>query len=831
MGYIFEKYINELQQKSLGAYYTRDEITKYLSRNTIQNHILDEVNQNRYSFENIAELLHKLDISLCKILLTDKDSILNTLTILDPAVGSGAFLVSVMKELIDIYSPIIGKIETLGDRELNQWLQNFKLEHKSIPYGIKKNIILKNLYGVDIMKEATEVCKLRLFLSLVSSALSTDELEPLPNMDFNIMHGNSLVGFLHEKNINEQLSLFDESYEQMKDKYNKLVSQYKGQSLSFEDLKESKIKIYKFLEKNNFKLNRVLADKCNKKGLKYSEIVSVQRDKKAYKKRSVLPEDFYSKVDSRNLKPFHWDFTFNNIIKRGGFDILITNPPWEKVKTEDREFFHRYDKSIDKKKINKEIVKRRKEELLKNPKIKKDYLETEEFYQFQRDYFSKLYQYQVGKIINIDGTEKQASADMDTYRLFTERCFKLLNKNGFLGIVLPSGLHKDDGAIGLRKELLFKKAKIEGLIDFQNQMINKKGKIFEKVDSRKGFLFLLLQKGMPVDEFPCQFMERDLNVLNENRFPKNPSMKQSISDIKELSPRDCSIIEFKNPKDVELFKKVNKFPILGKHVDDLWNPKLYSEFHEKNDSHLFKTQKLSGNYLPLYKGEAIYQYEFNHNLSYVNRYVSIKSKKVQGTGFSFKNQCYVDYRLVIRTVASNTNERSLISAVIPKNRFFVHSLHGVYIKSKRVAQNNKYMLVFQVLLNSFIVDYFIRKRISTNLTQNYIESLKIPRITEKNFYFKKLVERSAKLTCIGKEFNELADEIGIEKGGVTDQQERWKIQGEIDAMIACAYGLTLDELKHILSTFTTGKNQDRLKALKKYAIDAFKKDQFVNKVS
>ena len=90
MGYIFEKYINELQQKSLGAYYTRDEITKYLSRNTIQNYILDKVNQKGYQFESIAELLHKLDASLCKLLLTDKDSILNTLTILDPAVGSGA---------------------------------------------------------------------------------------------------------------------------------------------------------------------------------------------------------------------------------------------------------------------------------------------------------------------------------------------------------------------------------------------------------------------------------------------------------------------------------------------------------------------------------------------------------------------------------------------------------------------------------------------------------------------------------------------------------------------------------------------------------------------
>ena len=143
LGYIFEKYINEIQQKSLGAYYTRDEITAYLSRNTIQKCILEKIKQKGHEFQTMAELLHKLDTSLCKLLLTDEDSILNNLTILDPAVGSGAFLVSAMKELIDIYSPIIGKIETLGDRDLNKWLEDFKTDHKSIPYGIKKNIILK----------------------------------------------------------------------------------------------------------------------------------------------------------------------------------------------------------------------------------------------------------------------------------------------------------------------------------------------------------------------------------------------------------------------------------------------------------------------------------------------------------------------------------------------------------------------------------------------------------------------------------------------------------------------------------------------------------------
>ncbi|MCY4320779.1 MAG: hypothetical protein OXC37_00010 [Bdellovibrionaceae bacterium] len=826
---IFEKYINELQQKSLGAYYTRDEITKYLSKNTIQNCILDKVNQKGYNFESIEELLHKLDVNLCKLLLTNEDSILNNLTILDPAVGSGAFLVSAMKELIDIYSPILGKIETLGDRELKSWYKDFKEKHKSISYGIKKNIILKNLYGVDIMKEATEVCKLRLFLSLVSSALNEKELEPLPNMDFNIMHGNSLIGFLNEENQvkedEKQLewsAILGESYSQIKTKYNKLVNQYKNQALSFEKLKKLKKETNNFLKTNNLKLNRLLADKCNNKGLKYNPILDIQNKKKVFgKKRAIKPEDFSG--GSTNLHPFHWDFAFNEIINRGGFDIILTNPPWENVKNEDKEFFKEYTK-IYKNKTESLKMKEIKNKFLKDQKIKSKYKKTEEVYTFQRDYFGKLYQYQSGKIINLDGTKKQSSADMDTYRLFLERNFELLNKCGFMGIVLPTRLCDGDGNIGLRRRLLFEKVKIEGLIDFQNQMSHGKGKIFEGVDSRFKFLLLNLKKDKPQDIFPCQFHERDLKVLDD--FIKNPKMKQSIKEIKTLSPRDYSIIEFKNQKDKDILKKTKEFPQLGQQVMQSWNLDFYRELEATRLPVIQGNKPLPKDHLSLYQGKAIWQYTFNYNLSEIKNHISKYSNKVQSNKLCFKNKCYEYYRLVIRRQASNTNERSLISAVIPKNHFIADNLQGVLIK------NNYYMFYIQAILNSFIVDYLLRTRNSdSNVTKNVLTSLRIPRLTEKDDYFKELVERSAKLTCIGKKFDELADEIGIPRGGVKNEQERWKIQGEIDAVVAYIYGLTEDEFQYILSTFNTGKNKERLESLKKYALSAYEKDQFLDKTS
>ena len=71
-------------------------------------------------------------------------------------------------------------------------------ESKSTPierYFILKSIVLNNLYGVDIMEEAVEICKLRLFLKLVAQLESYDQIEPLPDIDFNVRAGNTLVGF------------------------------------------------------------------------------------------------------------------------------------------------------------------------------------------------------------------------------------------------------------------------------------------------------------------------------------------------------------------------------------------------------------------------------------------------------------------------------------------------------------------------------------------------------------------------------------------------------------------------------------------------------------
>lgn len=109
----------------------------------------------------MPELLVNLNANLCHELLK---KVLSKLSLLDPACGSGAFLIAMMKTRHNIYGAIIGGIPFQQDRALKKWLKEQESEHAAKFYFIKKRIITDNLFGVDIMEEATEIARLRLHL-------------------------------------------------------------------------------------------------------------------------------------------------------------------------------------------------------------------------------------------------------------------------------------------------------------------------------------------------------------------------------------------------------------------------------------------------------------------------------------------------------------------------------------------------------------------------------------------------------------------------------------------------------------------------------------------
>lgn len=467
LGYIFEKYIN---QKAFGAYYTRPEITEYLCEQTIFKLVLEKLNSPAVAglpprhFDSIADLLLNLDAPLCRQLLLE---ILPNLSLLDPACGSGAFLVAAMRTLINLYSAIVGKIEFLHDRTLSAWLKKARAEHPSLSYFIKKLIITDNLFGVDIMEEAVEIAKLRLFLVLVASAQTVEQLEPLPNIDFNILAGNSLIGLMRVQDEDferrhAQGELFRKSYSQLLAEKNRLIDTYRHAATYTEDLRALRDNIEKTKKEALVTLNEILLTEFTKLGIKFEQAAwdEVKKEEGKPKKRVLTIADITA------LQPFHWGYEFDEIInQRGGFDVIITNPPWEIFKPNSKEFFEEYSDLVSKKKMTVHEFEKEQSELLRNLEVRNAWLEYQSRFPHVSLYFRGAYQYK-NQIAIVNG--KKVGTDINLYKLFLEQCFNLLHEGGRCGIITPGSLYTDLGAKQLR-EVLFSQCELNTLFGLTNE--------------------------------------------------------------------------------------------------------------------------------------------------------------------------------------------------------------------------------------------------------------------------------------------------------------------------------------------------------------------------
>ncbi len=244
------------------------------------------------------------------------------ITILDPTCGSGAFLFAALNILEPLYEACLDRMEGFvedaqklgkpGEADFLKVLAEVG-KHPSRRYYVYKSIILHNLFGVDIMAEAVEICKLRLFLKLVSQVDKGQQLEPLPDIDFNIRAGNTLVGYATE-------AQFDASGDLASDQQHK--DSIKADIADLADL------FSRFREQQTVQGGKVTAQ--DKRTLR-DKLKGLSLELDLYLARDYgIDPDTQRAFDAwrESHQPFHWFAEFYGVMRDGGFDVVIGNPPY-----------------------------------------------------------------------------------------------------------------------------------------------------------------------------------------------------------------------------------------------------------------------------------------------------------------------------------------------------------------------------------------------------------------------------------------------------------------------------------------------------------------------
>ena len=348
LGTIFERLILGLEQnkykdipdarRTSGSYYTPKFIVSFMVKQSLLNDLInqDSLHLNKKKtkelvFDLKTEKLSGNELKKMRERLLD-------IRIVDPAVGSGAYPVGILLKIIEIIEVMDKRI---NPEEINK--DNYK-------YNLKRQIIEDCIYGVDLQEKAVHLTNLRLWLSLIVDleADNIDKIPPLPNLDFHIYQGNSLVSKIAGYDFDQERKIrIDRSGSKLLDTYIKAKSNYQ-QIISLEKKKKAKEEIKKlktdylkwFLNTKKKEEEKYLVDIAEVQGTLFDLDEPNIDLKKDTLHRIAVIEKKIQNVEKLS-QHFNWglDF-FDEIETKGGFDIVIANPPYGiKVETKVRDEF------------------------------------------------------------------------------------------------------------------------------------------------------------------------------------------------------------------------------------------------------------------------------------------------------------------------------------------------------------------------------------------------------------------------------------------------------------------------------------------------------------
>jgi hypothetical protein len=776
-------------RKASGSYYTPQIVVR---------HLVEEALVPVHD-EHLAEVARLLD-------QRDEDAAARRLfdfRICDPAMGSGHFLVDALDVLTDRVAAFLSERPIKPLRAtLNQLREVVQTQSRDLPPGVlaevrdvdllKRVVLKRSIYGVDQNPMAVELAKLALWLNAFVPGL------PLSFLDHNLKRGNSLVGVIGDEVLaaltGDQATLDDswgiaESLRQATARARDAVERLELRLEDVEAAAEAEVKRRDALAEVALLYHRWTSESFQLPGARAR---ITERDT-----LEAANDEREAGTIATNQHFFHWPLEFPEVYARdgAGFDVVLANPPWEKLMKEKHAIYALYAPGL--RGISNATERTRVMDAMDaaGSPAKQVYEAAVADYERVRPYF-------------VSGSKNYAlggGGHIDLFKAFGERFLRIIRFRGRIGAVLPRAILYAPSTKDLRRAYLADNTLVS--VD----VIENKGQwVFENVHAETSFGLYVVKKGVPakdhaIEVSPLIRAEAGLRNVCDARLRWPLERLQALSDDLEVpllaSEEEGRIVEamFKHPPVGSRSEAWFAFPIIEFIIDRDW----------KKETILNR----EGVGWPVWSGRNFDRYEIvasEESAYWVAEDVARSVLQERRERSRLMKEAFPaselrdpktlpieSHRVFYRRTTNRNNSRSAIFCLAPPH---ISGIEDAPVLTFVNADRSDELFALAVF-NSLPFDWLVRRLIERKLGLKLLARLPLPRPTEKSVR-EEIERRAAALSYHDARWDAVGRAYGIT--AVLNSDERQRVEAEIDALVARLYGLTRDELQVMLGDFKPG---------------------------
>ena len=896
--------LNRFARKDSGSFYTSQELVDLIVEQTLKP--LAEERLQAFEVKSVdleSDRRPKAD-RLTELLQIDPAEAVLELKVLDPAMGSGHFLVTAVDFLSDYVaelieyvpavpdwldepyeSPLVGRIASIREGILQRaadsdWvIDEAQLTDQAI---IRRMVLKRCIYGVDKNRLTVELAKVSLWLHSFTVGA------PLSFLDHHLRCGDSLVGLRVGDGTDELRRLGGLiASSAIQGAENAVAGMELIEEMSDADVAEVResARLFEGVDKATSELRRVLDFLCS---LRWLTAGMKKRQRNEFETRGLLevigayPAKAYALLaegpgaieeavadsgdaglsrfaelwkDARVLAEregfLHWEVAFPGVWRHwqrrrpeGGFDAVIGNPPWDRIKLQEVEWFATRDPELA----------RERTAALRRKGIKKLRDRGEPL----AAAFDEAKQ-RADSLLTLFRTSDQypllGRGDINLYSLFVERVLDVLKPGGLMGLLVPSGICADRTAARFFRSMSTG-GRLAGLFDFENRRLGiGLPPFFPDVDTRFKFCALIVGgTRRTFAETPCAFfLESSVDLTDSERcFPLSPA------DFGRVNPNTGTAPVFRTRRDAEITKGIyERHPVLvdrsGGEERRAWPVRYKRMFDMTNDSHLFRTaveleadgcypiagnrwKRGEGEWLPLYEGKMVQAFDHRAASVVVNpENLNRPAQPREATLAEHADPAWspdpqfwvaadqvewpvgVDWALAFKDVTAPTNVRTMIAAIVP--RAGVGNTLPLLLAADVVSKNTagtEALWLLAANFNSFVFDFVGRQKVQgQHLNWFIVEQL--PVIAAED-YQRRFGDKTARdlvrhhvlrLTCTARDIAPFARDLGHNAPPFPwNEEDRRHLRARLDALYFLLYGVSRADAAYVLETFPIVRRQD-----------------------